>query len=62
MFSLPLLLLASVINMILSLFQPNTARSRNSGLEWFTTLVVLALMTIFGFVAVIAIGNFLFNL
>lgn len=57
MFSFPLILLASLVNMLLSLFRP-----REDGLDWLTALFMLALMTIFGFVAVIAVGNFLFNL
>lgn len=57
MFTLPLVLLASLINIILHLFRP-----REDGLDWLTALFMLALITIFGFIAVIATGNFLFNL
>lgn len=57
MFSLPLILLASLFDFLINLFTPQGDRANGLG-----ALLLLALLGIFSVIAVMAVGNFLFNL
>ena len=57
MFTLPLVLLASLIDLILDRFLPN-----GNGLSWLVAFLYLVVVTISVFVIGVTFGTFLFNL
>ncbi len=57
MFSLPLILLASLVNLVTAIVESN-----DNGLNWIGALFFLLTIGIGGLVGAIALGTFIFNL